>query len=166
VRRSHRRKRHLDRGAIGAITVAELDAARERAGVQWQPGDIMLLHTGYLAWYLRQDTTVRAQIAASEPCCVGLEHGEEMVRYLWDAHVTAIACDNPAMEVWPPAHGEFGSLHRCVIGRFGLAIGEFLVLDELAAACRAEGRYEVFFTAAPLNVPGGVGSTANALAFL
>lgn len=156
----------FDPASSRPVTVEELDAARERAGVQWQPGDIMLLHTGYLAWYLRQDASVRAQIAATEPRAVGLAHGEEMVRYLWDAHVTAIACDNPAMEVWPPADGEFGSLHRCVIGRFGLAIGEFLVLGELAAACRAEGRYEVFFTAAPLNVPGGVGSTANALAFL
>ncbi|HTU29037.1 MAG TPA: PfkB family carbohydrate kinase [Solirubrobacteraceae bacterium] len=148
------------------ITVAELEAARRRAGVRWEPGDVMLLHTGYLEWYLRQDDDARAEIASAEPCAVGLEHGEEMVRYLWDAHVSAIASDNPALEAWPPGDGEFDCLHRCLIGRFGLAIGEFLALGELARACRATGRYEVFFTAAPLNIPGGVGSTANALAFL
>ena len=126
----------------------------------------MLLHTGYLEWYLRQVEDVRAEIASAEPSTVGLAHGEEMVRYLWDAHVSAIASDNPALEAWPPGDGEFDCLHRCLIGRFGLAIGEFLALGELARACRAGGRYEVFFTAAPLNIPGGVGSTANALAFL
>ncbi|HEY3776051.1 MAG TPA: PfkB family carbohydrate kinase [Solirubrobacteraceae bacterium] len=156
----------FDPASTRPITVAELDAARERAGARWQPGDVMLLHTGYLEWYLRQDDDVRAEIASAEPCAVGLAHGEEMVRYLWDAHVSAIASDNPALEAWPPGDGEFDCLHRCLIGRFGLAIGEFLALGELARACRARGRYEVFFTAAPLNIPGGVGSTANALAFL
>lgn len=148
------------------ITVAELEAARERAGVHWEPGDVMLLHTGYLEWYRRQDVDVRAAIASAEPRAVGLAHGEEMVRYLWDAHLSAIAADNPALEAWPPGDGEFDCLHRCLIGRFGLAIGEFLALGELARECRASGRYEVFFTAAPLNIPGGVGSTANALAFV
>jgi kynurenine formamidase len=150
-----------------AITVAQLEEARERAGVRWKPGDVMLLHTGYLEWYLRQDASVRAELAAADPPrSVGLAHGLDMVRYLWDAHVSAIAADNPALEAWPPADGDFGSLHRCLIGRLGMAIGELLVLDELTAACRAESRYEVFFTAAPLNVRGGVGSTANALAFM
>jgi sugar/nucleoside kinase (ribokinase family) len=156
----------FDPASTRPITVAELEAARERAGVRWEPGDVMLLHTGYLEWYLRQDEDVRAEIASAEPCTVGLAHGEEMVRYLWDAHVSAIASDNPALEAWPPGDGEFDCLHRCLIGRFGLAIGEFLALGELARACRAGGCYEVFFTAAPLNIPGGVGSTANALAFL
>jgi hypothetical protein len=51
-----------------------------------------------------------------------------------------------------------------LIGQFGLAIGEFWWLDDLARSCRLDGRYEMFLTAAPLNVPGGVGSPANALA--
>jgi sugar/nucleoside kinase (ribokinase family)/kynurenine formamidase len=156
----------FDPAATVAITVEQLEAARERAGVSWRPGDIMLLHTGFLEWYLSQDPTVRAAVAIEPFPSVGLAHGEEMVRYLWDSHVSAIAADNPAVEAWPPAAGAFGSLHRCLIGRFGMALGELLVLSELAAACRAQSRYDVFFTAAPLNVPGGVGSTANALAFM
>ena len=156
----------FDPASTRPITVVELEAARERAGIRWQPGDVMLLHTGYLEWYLRQGADVRAGIASAQPCAIGLAHGEEMVRYLWDAHVSAVASDNPAVEAWPPGDGEFDCLHRCLIGRLGLAFGELLALGELARACRATGRFEVFFTAAPLNIPGGVGSTANALAFL
>jgi sugar/nucleoside kinase (ribokinase family)/kynurenine formamidase len=156
----------FDPAATVAITVEHLEAARERAGITWRPGDVMLLHTGFLEWYLNQESAVRTAVAIEPFPSVGLAHGEEMVRYLWDSHVSAIAADNPAVEAWPPAEGAFGSLHRCLIGRFGMALGELLVLAKLAAACRAQSRYEVFFTAAPLNVPGGVGSTANALAFM
>lgn len=157
----------FDPASTRPITVDELETARELAGVTWRPGDVLLLHTGYLDWYLRQDAVTRAALARADPHrSVGLAHGEEMVRYIWDAHVSAIATDNPALEAWPVAPGPFGSLHRCLLGRLGVAIGELFALGALAAQCRAEGRYEVFFTAAPLNVPGGVGSTANALAFL
>lgn len=37
-------------------------------------------------------------------------------------------------------------------------------LSALAADCADDGRYTGLLTAAPLNVHGGVGSTANALA--
>ena len=45
-----------------------------------------------------------------------------------------------------------------------LPIGEMFTLDALAAACAADGRYEVFLTSAPLNKLGGVASPPNALA--
>jgi sugar/nucleoside kinase (ribokinase family)/kynurenine formamidase len=149
------------------VTVAELEAARRAAGVEFESGDIVLLHTGYLRWYREQDIETRASLA--EPgalCSVGIERTEAMAAYLWDARVVAVAGDNPAVEVWPPdsAGGPFGFLHRMLIGQFGLAIGEFWWLDDLARSCRLDGRHEMFLTAAPLNVPGGVGSPANALA--
>jgi hypothetical protein len=37
-------------------------------------------------------------------------------------------------------------------------------LDALAADCAADARYEFLLTSAPLHVPGGIGSPANALA--
>ena len=45
-----------------------------------------------------------------------------------------------------------------------MPIGELWWLDDLADDCAADGVYEFFFTSAPLNVPGGVGSPPNALA--
>jgi kynurenine formamidase len=161
--------RGFDPASPRAITVAELDAAREAAGIQWQPGDVLLLHTGFLGWYRQQAADVRAATAETGALrAVGLAHDEEMACYLWNAHIAAVASDNPAVEVWPPDGSEdafpFGFLHRMLIGQFGMALGELWWLEDLARSCRRDGRYEVFLTAAPINVPGGIGSPANALA--
>ncbi len=152
-----------------AVTVDDLEQARRAAGIEWQDGDVMLLHTGFLAWYGRQDEAVKARLAElRELAAVGLDQSEDMARYLWDSHLSAVVADNPSLEVWPPdlspEQMPFGFLHRMLIGQFGLALGELWWLDDLAGACRADGRFEVFLTAAPNNVAGGIGSSANALA--
>jgi kynurenine formamidase len=131
---------------------------------------VLLLYTGFLGWHVRQDVGVRAALAGRGALRnVGLAHDEDMARYLWNAHVSAVVADNPSVEVWPVDPGEaafpFGFLHRMLIGQFGMALGELWWLEDLALSCRRDGRYEVFLTAAPLNVPGGIGSPANALAF-
>jgi kynurenine formamidase len=157
----------VDPGASRAITVDELEAARQRAGVEFQPGDILLLHTGFLAWYLGR-TPAEKRTLATATTSIGIAHDEDMARYLWDSHACAIAADNPALEVWPPdgdqAAWPFGFLHRLILGQFGMAIGELWWLHDLAASCRADGRYTALLTSAPLNVPGGIGSPPNAVA--
>jgi hypothetical protein len=57
-------------------------------------------------------------------------------------------------------------LHRILIPLLGMTIGELWDLDELARACRSRGAFDFLVTAEPLNLPGGVGSPANALAIL
>ena len=47
-----------------------------------------------------------------------------------------------------------------------MPIGEFFAVDELAEACDKRGDWTFFFTSAPLNLPGGVGSPNNAYALL
>lgn len=158
-----------DPASSRAITAGELDAARAAAGVEWQAGDVLLLHTGFLGWYTRQEAKVRTAMAEPRALrAVGLAHDEEMARYLWDAHIAGVVADNPSVEVWPADPSDaafpFGFLHRVLIGQFGMALGELWWLDDLARSCRRDGRHEVFLTAAPVNVPGGIGSPANALA--
>jgi kynurenine formamidase len=160
----------FDPASPRAITAGELDAARAAAGVEWQPGDVLALHTGFLGWHVRQDASVRQALAERGGLRnIGLAHDEEMARYLWNAHVAAVVADNPSVEVWPSDPSDeafpFGDLHRMLIGQFGMALGELWWLEDLALSCRRDGCYEVFLTAAPINVPGGVGSPANALAF-
>ncbi len=46
----------------------------------------------------------------------------------------------------------------------GVTIGEFFVLEELAADCAADGVYEFFLAAQPLNLPRAVGSPINPIA--
>jgi kynurenine formamidase len=159
----------FDPASPRAITAGELDAARAAAGVEWQPGDVLALYTGFLGWHVRQDASVRGALAERGGLRnIGLAHDEEMARYLWNAHVAAVVADNPSVEVWPSDPSDeafpFGDLHRMLIGQFGMALGELWWLEDLALSCRRDGRYEVFLTAAPINVPGGIGSPANALA--
>jgi hypothetical protein len=84
---------------------------------------------------------------------------------LWDMHIAALAADNPAVEVWPPSSlDEAGFAHLALLPLLGLPLGELWDLDGLADDCAADGVYVCLLTAAPLNVYGGVGSPANALA--
>jgi kynurenine formamidase len=88
-----------------------------------------------------------------------------MCRYLWDSHVAAVASDTFAVEAVPADRQRpLGFLHRILIGQFGMALGELWWTEDLAADCAADGVYEMFFTSAPLNSPGGIGSPPNALA--
>jgi hypothetical protein len=45
-----------------------------------------------------------------------------------------------------------------------MPLGELWDLDELAEECARDGIYEFMLASAPLYVPGGVGSPANAYA--
>jgi hypothetical protein len=150
-----------------AFGPADLEAARRHAGVEFSPGCVLLLRTGFLGWYRAQPWRQRKRVAA-ELRVPGVEHTEDMARYLWDNQVMAIASDNYAVEVWPPAWGgedaPFGFLHRVLIGSLGMALGELWHLDDLADDCARDGVYEFCLTSAPLNVPGGIGSPPNALA--
>ena len=59
-----------------------------------------------------------------------------------------------------------GSLHRRVLPLLGLALGEMFDFEALADRCRQLGRWEFLFVAAPLKLPGGIGSPGNAVAIL
>ncbi len=161
--------RPLDPGASTALTVEDLELARSEAGLEFRPGDVVLVRTGFVEWYRRQDDAARQAMARpGRLTAAGIEHTEAMARYVWDSGAAAFASDAPALEVWPPdprpEAAPFGFLHNVLIGQFGLAIGELWQLDDLAADCAADGRYEFLLCSAPLNVPGGIGSPANAVA--
>jgi kynurenine formamidase len=158
-----------DPGSATELTTADLERCREAAGVDYQPGDVLLLYTGFDRWYLRQDQAGRERAADEQRLtAIGVEHTEDMARYLWDSHISAIASDNPAVEVWPPDWRRearpFGFLHQMLIGQFGLALGELWWLADLADDCRQDGRNTMFITSAPLHVAGGISSPPNALA--
>lgn len=146
------------------ITAGLLDEVAEVQGVVIDQGDILLIRTGWAGWFATQDEPARAEGFTAESGQPGLAPTEETAAWLWDRHVAAVAADNMALEVAPLDMREGHFLHRRLIPGFGMAIGEFFWLDDLAAACAADSRWAFLFTSAPLNVPGGVGSPPNALA--
>jgi hypothetical protein len=150
-------------------------------GTEVAAGDVLLVRFGWISWYLGLDPDERSELAARSPLrAPGLHAGEDTARTLWNLHIAAIAADNPAVEVFPPgshlapeaatevagdrrrAHELFA--HCTLLPMLGLPLGEMFFLDELADDCASDGRYESFFTSAPLNLPHGVASPPNALA--
>ncbi len=164
------------------ISPGDLLGCLRAAGLTVGTGDILLVRTGWLAWYNTLDATRRAAVSDREVLrSAGLLSGEEMAQTLWDLHIAAVAADNPALEVWPiganfspefvaevradPRREYQVQLHVRILAMLGIPIGELFDLEALAADCAADGRYECFFTSAPINLPGGVASPPNALAF-
>jgi len=158
----------LDCATYSIITKETLEACAKAQRVEVRTGDVLLIRTGWLTWYLNDATAEQKQYIAGDAMtqlqAPRIGPDEEMAAFLWDLHVAAVAADNPSLEAWPPGPDRAGFMHFRLIPLFGMPIGELWWLDDLAADCAADGVYEFFFTSAPLNVPGGVGSPPNALA--
>lgn len=168
--------RPIDQRGNEQIPVSDLDAALDWQGSSIQAGDILMIRTGWLNSFRASRTSVGT---VRSP---GLMQVEETAEWLWDYQVALAASDNVALEAWPatesrltveaetsgamPRSSHSGMLHRILIPLLGLTIGELWLLDELAVACAERRRYDVFITAQPLNLLGGVGSPANVMAIL
>jgi kynurenine formamidase len=142
------------------ITLEDLEATRVSAGVEKRRGDIVLIRTGWVTSYNAASESER-QSVRTDPESPGLASGDAMAEYLWDWGVSAIAADNIALEALPLDNDP---LHPKLLCRLGMPIGELWWLDELAEHSLGDGRYEHLLVSAPLNLRGGVGSPANALA--
>ncbi|MDP2949383.1 MAG: cyclase family protein [Chloroflexota bacterium] len=145
-----------------------LAATADAQKVEIRPGDILLIRTGWLGWYLQEASPEERQRLAGEALAggwrtPGIGPCDEMAEYLWNLHIAAVAADNPSVDVWPPTAGG-GFLHFYLLPLFGMPIGEMWYLEELAADCAGDGVYEFMLTSAPLHLRGGVGSPPNALA--
>ncbi len=148
------------------LTADDLEAARLAQGVEVRTGDIPLVRTGFIRWYTEQPASARESVVSRHsPKLTGLAQNEQVVEYLWDLHIAGIASDAVGLEAFPRADDAgFGFLHRILIGQFGMGLGELWALDALADDCQADGVRECLLVSAPMNVPGGIGSPANAIA--
>jgi kynurenine formamidase len=160
-------RRSYDPGSKLELTVEDFEGAAEAQGLEFHPGDILLIRTGWIEWYERQADEVRRELAAPDSerlQIAGLSGGRDMVRFLWDRQFAAVATDNPTFEAWPRAMIVGDYLHFELLGLLGMPIGELFLLDALAEQCARDGGYDFLFTSAPLNKIGGIGSPPNALA--
>jgi putative cyclase len=145
-----------------AIGVDLIESALDRQKIDVEPGDFMLLRTGYLAWYRSLDDAPRKSDGGIGTSSSGLAATEDVAQYLWDKRVALLVADNPGLEVMPGTRGQFQ--HRRLIAGLGMPLGEWFDLDGLARACQGDGRFDCLVAIAVLNLPGGVGSPANAIA--
>jgi kynurenine formamidase len=145
-----------------AIGVDLIESALGRQQIDLEPGDFMLLRTGYLAWYRSLDDEQRKHEGGLGTSSSGLAASEDVAQYLWDKRVSLVVADNPGLEVMPGTQGQF--LHRRLIAGLGMPLGEWFDLDGLVIACERDWRFDCLVAIAVLNLPGGVGSPASAVA--
>lgn len=140
-------------------------------GTSLRPGDILLFRTGWLEWYMGLDDEVRTDLATtwnadrSLAALPGLDPSQEMAGWLWDHRIAATAVDNPTAETVPYIPAEGWAHHRLLV-LLGMPLGELWAVDRLAEACRRNHRWTFMLTTAPMNIPRGVASPANAYAIL
>ena len=147
-----------------AITVEDLRATLNSQQVTLEAGDIICVRTGWISAYRGLGKKGRDEIATS-PSSAGLSADEGMARFIWNAHPSALCCDNPAVEN-QPGDPSVGSLHRRLIPLLGLALGELFDFDSLADRCSELEKWTFLFVSCPFNLPSGLGSPANAMAIL
>jgi kynurenine formamidase len=146
------RGRDLNDGEV--ISRVDLEACLTRDDLRIEPGDVVLLHTGWLARNLAQSGPVDFN---AEP---GIDH--EAGLWLAQQEVAMIGADNFAVEVLPFATGTVFPVHQCVIRDFGIPLIEGLQLEPLVRT----GRREFLFVAAALPIVGATGSPLSPLAVL
>lgn len=171
VARSYQRQgKPIDFRSNQTISVSDLERAAEEQSVEFRPGDILLIRTGWLDHYFNTLTEDERIAFSSDICSPGLIQSYETISWLWNHQFSVVAADNMAVEAIPPiANSPFqgrtlGLMHHDLIALLGFVLGELWYLDDLAADCDADKRYEFLLTAKVLNLIGGVGSPPNAMA--
>jgi kynurenine formamidase len=162
----------IDHASGPALGFDLLQQAMELQRIELRHGDIVLLNTGWSAWYLGLDEDARADVR-KRAVYTGVYPQIEILAWLWDKRISFLGSDTVSVEVFPappdpPLLSDSvenrGRLHGQWLARLGILLGELWKLDELAAHSRDTGRSDAFITIKPLNLVGGVGSPPNAVA--
>ena len=129
------------------ITVDDLQQALDRQGVALEPGDAVLIHTGWgVLWDSDPD-----RFMATNPG-IGVAAAEWLVEH----DPMLLGADNQPVEVSPNPDPEVSlPIHQIMLVVHGIHLVERMKLDELAAA----GVHEFAFVVQPLKIEGATGST-------
>jgi kynurenine formamidase len=142
------------------VTAESLYWAEEFAGTEVRQGDIVLVRTGRIGAARERGSWGPEYSGGAAP---GLTLGA--AEFFCSKGIAAVAIDTWSAEFTPSELPEYRyPLHIVLIVYAGVVIGELYDLEDLAADCAADGRYEFLFSAPPLPVTGGVGSPVNPLA--
>jgi len=118
-----------------AITAEDLHACATAQNITFEPGNILLVRTGWLATYTSLPPTQRttqASLPLAQHTYAGLSASDSMKDFLHDTYFAAAATDSPMFEAWPPESWA-GSLHASCLALWGMPIGELWDLEDLSA---------------------------------
>ena len=135
------------------ITVSDLEQALQRQNVRLQPGDAVILHTGWGQLWGKDN----ARFLKGNP---GI--GVAAAEWLAKQDPMLVGADTPPVEVNPNPDPQVSlPVHQIMLVINGIHLLENLKLDELAA----KKVYEFAFVLQPLKLRGFTGSTVAPAAF-
>jgi kynurenine formamidase len=134
-----------------AITIEDCRDALERAGLEIETGDVVLVRTGRMAYWPDGSKVL------GNPPGLGLEAG----RWLTDHGIVAIGADQECVEVGPSEHDDNWLPGHChFLAEAGVPMIELVDLEALAR----DGVHEFCFIAAPIRLRGATGAPLRPLA--
>jgi kynurenine formamidase len=134
------------------ITPQDLQDALRKQRAALEPGDAVLIHTGWGAHW----GVDNARYQGSSP---GI--GVAAAQWLVEQDPMLVGADNGGVEVAPNPDPQLaGPVHQLMLVVNGIHLLENLRLDELAAS----GAHEFAFVVQPLKIKGGTGSTVAPIA--
>ena len=132
---------------------AQLIAAVERGGIGPEPGDALVIRTGWMAAWRRGEATTKQSS--------GLHH--DCAEWIIESGFALVAADNPAVEALPSGDNSCSApLHIALTRDNGVYLAELLDLEALCV-CR---RVAFLLCITPLKIKGGVGSPIAPVAIL
>ena len=151
-----------------AVDLATLRAIMDADGVVVEPGDMLLLHTGFATEILAMDRNPDPRRIFT--LCSYLDaHDPALLEWIADSQISTLVADNYAVEGLlgkdkDPSRHSFLPLHHLCLFKLGVPLGELWYLHDLAAWLREHDRSRFLLTAPPLRLPGAVGSPVTPVA--
>jgi kynurenine formamidase len=134
------------------ITAADLRGALQRQRVEIRSGDVVLIHTGWGALWMKDN----ARFVQSAPG-IGVAAAQTLV----DDEVVVVGSDTWGVEVMPNPDSSLNApVHQLLIARNGIYLHENVATENLAR----DQVYEFAFVYAPLRLKGATGSPGNPIA--
>jgi len=140
------------------VRPADLDAAAARQA-EVRPGDILFVRVGRDASAARHGRT--------DPVSAGLPGlSADCLPWLRERDVAVLGCDGVSDQMTPGGAPHPMPVHAGALTLLGLPLLDNAWLEDLAAACAAEGRREFLAVICPLRLRRATGSAVNPVAVL
>lgn len=146
-----------------AITPADLDATAAAQNIQMQPGDILMVRTGYGA---RRASSPWAAGSGEDPAD-GLPHlpgiGPSCLPWMRHHDVAVVGTDT-GTEARPSHYSFVAPFHIVAMTAMGMWIIDNFELEALAQTCAGFSRWEFFANVAPIRLKYSTGAPINPIA--
>ena len=139
------------------VDLATLQEIMDADGVVVEPGDMLLLHTGFATRVLEWDRDPDPREIFTT--CSYLDAKDEaLLDWIADSQISALVADNYAVEGLlgkdrDPSRHSFLPIHHLCLFKLGVPLGELWYLHELAAWLREHGRVAVPAHRSPAAAP-------------